>query len=248
MQNKSVFMMAALFVFSALMCAANAHAFGIGPYVEFASGSGSFNEDGGQLYMTGDDGDIDVGVAGFGVVMDTNLSRNRVFNYRLSLGYNTLDYPDEIDGWRVSLDNTFGFGIVKTDRFRLWIGPQLHLSYGKMEIPLYENGYSYYYYDYDNYFGDYYDELTDDVDVVGYGLGLVTGANINLPRVGSFCAELGVRYQGNATDTYEEERYVSDYYYYNGNYYSSGYNEEYTVDYSYDETVVFFKLSFMFGK
>lgn len=230
--------MAALFVFGLLMCVANAHAFGIGPYVEFASGSGSFNEDGAQIYMRGDDGDIDTDISGFGFVMDSNLSKPKLFNYRFSLGYNTVDYPDEIDGWNVSLDNTFGFGIVKTDRFRLWIGPQIHLSYGKMEIPLYDDGYSYYYSFYDS---DYYDEITDDVDVIGYGIGLVTGANFNLPRVGSICAELGARYQGNVTDTYEEE--VS--YYYG---YGYGYSYEETVDYSYDETVIFFKLSFMFGK
>jgi hypothetical protein len=178
----------------------------------------------------GGDDSIDVDAKGFGVMLDTNLSGQNVFNYRLSIGYNELDisygndfYSVDLDGHRITIDNTFGFGIVKAENIRLWIGPQVHLDFSS----------------WDETIGGTYLEK-DNVNVIGYGVGVVTGANFHIPRVGSICPELGIRLQGNVTDTYEER-----YSYYDGWVWRHDENE---IDYSYNETVVFFKLSFLFGQ
>lgn len=236
--KRSVCSFQVLFVFCLLMCAANAHAFGVGPYIEYDAGSGSFSEDEDRLAMDGDAADMEVN--GFGIMMDTNLSTPMFFNYRLSMGYNSMDLPSGNDGWRVSMDHEFGFGMLQTEGLRVWFGPQLHLSYGRWEVARFNDAGGYE--EYASYLDEYYGDTTDDVKVFGVGVGAVLGANLNLPSVGSFCSELGVRYQTNVTSdatTYTDE---------DGLGWGYSYQDPNEMDYSYDETVVFFKISFLFGK
>ena len=114
-----------------------ASAFGVGGYFEFLHG----------------DGDLDAGTSlvpnpsfetdkfGFGVVIDTNLARNRVFNYRAALGYQHserhfdtmrlggVDFdPGEIDGHGVAFNNAFGFGLSRGPDHRLWAGPSFRFG------------------------------------------------------------------------------------------------------------------------
>lgn len=192
-----------------LLAPVHAYAVGLGPYIEQASGSGDFTE-----Y----DASANVDAKGFGFVFDSNVAEPQTFNYRLHIGYSELDIPNDIDGYRITFDNTFGFGIIKNENFRWWIGPQLHLNYSNWDMPI----------------GSQYLEK-DSVDFIGVGTGVVTGMNFNLTKVVSISPELGLRYQYNYSDTYEERRYSSSGYYY--------YEEQ---DYAYDEWVFFLKVNLLF--
>jgi hypothetical protein len=71
-----------------------------------------------------------------GLVLDTNLSKDKLFNYRLGLAYETVNFKREnqtvsYDPKGCSLENDFGFGIIRTDFLRLWLGPELRFAYLK---------------------------------------------------------------------------------------------------------------------
>ncbi|MFO8111042.1 MAG: hypothetical protein R6T92_00885 [Desulfosalsimonadaceae bacterium] len=216
MKTRFLLLLFLLTVTGFLLAPAHVDAVGLGPYVEYASGSGDFTE-----Y----DESIDIDARGFGFVFDSNATTSQLFNYRLHIGYSkldipggTLDIPYRIDGYRITIDNTFGFGIIKNENFRWWIGPHLHLSYSYWDTPI-----------------GRYDWRKGNVDFFSVGTGVVTGMNFNLPKVVSICPELGLRYQYNDSDTYEERRYSS-----------SGYYDYEEQDFSYDEWVVFLKINLLF--
>ena len=121
--------------------------------------------------------EYDINHIGFGFVMDTRVARAGVFNYKLNLGYESVDYGftnDEKFG-RISLDNTFGFGVLQTRVVRLWIGPQVRLAYMR--------------YNYE------YDSGSTEINIFGLGLAPVFGANFNFGDVVSICPELGYRFE-----------------------------------------------------
>ena len=154
-------------------------AFGFGAYVEGAVGSGEAEIDwdwGGKT----EEFDTDLSSAGFGFVMDSNLAANRVFNYRLNVGFDRLDMEDEADttlelGGLV-VDNTFGFGIVRTRAFRLWLGPQVRFGF---------------------YGGETDNSGTKlDAAVFAFGLAPVLGANLNLGAHFTLSITTGYRFLG----------------------------------------------------
>jgi hypothetical protein len=60
-----------------------------------------------------------------------------VFNYRLNVGYERI-HEESRSGVEVisnggALSNTFGFGIVRTDTMRVWLGPALRLGFDVRE-------------------------------------------------------------------------------------------------------------------
>jgi len=205
-----------IWLFSAavvLSIADNSQALGLGAYLDYASGSGTFEQ--------AERGDVDVTQTGFGFVLDSNVSKDKLFNYRLHVGYYELDIDQlsDVDAYAINIENAFGFTLTKTDKFRLWLGPELHLGYANWDIS-------------QSYWDIY------GTDIYSYGVGVVLGANINLPGVMSLCPELGVRYQYNESDTTS-----NTYLYYNGTDYEY---RTVVTDYSYDETVIFVRLSFLF--
>jgi hypothetical protein len=71
---------------------------------------------------------------GAGLVIDTNCSADKLFNYRLAIGgYKFVLSRDESIADPANLDlmmkfsllNTFGFGLVRKESFRFWLGPQI---------------------------------------------------------------------------------------------------------------------------
>jgi hypothetical protein len=83
-----------------------------------------------------------------GLLIDSNVARNRLFNYRLALGYQyttfDLDRPfsDFVDdeGHGFSINQSFGLGLVRSRRFRIWAGPAYPLSGGgvnRVSLPAY---------------------------------------------------------------------------------------------------------------
>ena len=109
---------------------------GMGIYVPYSFGDKSS--------LTDDGNDFDVeykGTAGFGLLYDSNLGKDTLYNYRLGLEYLTPsthktsnDYGDfecqsECDFSRFNIVNTFGFGVFRTEMLRIWIGPRLNIAY-----------------------------------------------------------------------------------------------------------------------
>jgi len=128
----------------------------------------------------------------YGIVFDTNVSKNSIFNYRLNLGldistinFSYTDYDsgspvsssNSIDVWKIIFDNTFGFGIARSDFFRLWVGPQVGFGIGFQKTD-YSN----------NYYGTSSDFLELDLHV-----GFVIGLNIHIGDAASICGDIGVR-------------------------------------------------------
>jgi hypothetical protein len=90
------------------------------------------------LYLTGNggmttwNGNMDfshAGVSGgFGFVMDTSVARDKLFNFRLNLGLDIINSAyRSIDIYKFDVLCSFGFGLVRTEIMRFWIGPQIGL-------------------------------------------------------------------------------------------------------------------------
>ena len=63
-----------------------------------------------------------------GFSWDTSVASKDLFNYRMDLGYEWLDFDKEelkdIDQG-VTLENTFGFRLYGDEEMRLWAGPEI---------------------------------------------------------------------------------------------------------------------------
>lgn len=78
--------------------------------------------------------------AAIGLVFDTNLAQDRLFNYRLNVSLAFVDeevgqagLENQVQGTNVALDQTFGFGLVRTPQVRVFLGPSLHLGVGRID-------------------------------------------------------------------------------------------------------------------
>ncbi len=124
----------ALFAFALLLPSVTAFAAGYGAYFEYARGR--------ELEYEWNDvklPKIDEDSIGFGFAFDTAVAKDKLFNYRLNVGYQWIrhDYPSEfgilqdheIEMNGLTIDNTFGFGIVRNRVMRLWLGPALRLGF-----------------------------------------------------------------------------------------------------------------------
>jgi hypothetical protein len=84
--------------------------------------------------------DSETDVAGFGVAFDTNLAQDRLINYRVvaSLEFAEQEVEqaglqNEVQGSSFSLDQTLGFGFIRTPELRVFLGPSLHLGVGSID-------------------------------------------------------------------------------------------------------------------
>ncbi len=121
---------------------------------------------------------------GMGFITDTNIFRDRVLNYRFTIGLDYFKYGHAEErlmekDWivetvekkylRFDQNHTLGFGVIRFPKFRLWFGPQFKgtLLFGD------ETGW-------------------------GFGLGLLdVGANIYLNEGASLSIECGYHFQTN---------------------------------------------------
>lgn len=122
-----------------LVPADHALAFGWGPSVKYGYTAGTVAEveDGDELGTTTHGMDL-------GILLDTNVARRTVFNYRLETAleyrsaswwseyydrYYTRPLPDvQVPSLGLALHQTFGFGLVRNPRLRLYLGPSLRLA------------------------------------------------------------------------------------------------------------------------
>lgn len=148
--------------------------------------------------------EIDSNYAEFGLLLDTAVARNKVFNYRLTLGYRranievndpdsnysipsvTQDYDVDVDG--VTWGNAFGFGVFRREAFRLWVGPAVDLSYFQGDSEKFS------------------------LDLSGYriGLGPIFGLNFNFGSVVTLAFSAGYRVSFLHVDA-EYDAYDKDY-------------------------------------
>jgi hypothetical protein len=75
-------------------------------------------------------------LTGLDILMDTAVAKDQLFNYRLNIECTNSTRTEERLNSRKSYQvnrllwaNTFGFGIVRTDLMRIWVGPQIAFSY-----------------------------------------------------------------------------------------------------------------------
>jgi hypothetical protein len=173
-------------------------ALGIGGYFTYGSGKVEFKEDwsnSDEYFEQRSKGDATY--VGGGFILDTAVAKDKVFNYRLQLGFERgkfefdsvrdedldIDISDNVENFELDvnqyiLDNTFGFGIVRTEFFRLWLGPQIRLGFMDGD----GSG---------TYTGEKY-----KYDIYGGILGIapVIGGNFNLRNNLTFGVDLGYRY------------------------------------------------------
>ncbi len=115
-----------------IVCAATTIAFFALTHSALAVGVGIYVDGGGgQINWTGKIKESKIsaggGFIGAGMVVDTCVVREKVFNYRMNLGYNRLFSGFDIN--RINLINTFGFAAVRTNTIRFWLGPQFGIRY-----------------------------------------------------------------------------------------------------------------------
>jgi len=118
---------------------------------------------------------------GYGFVLDTAVAKNKLFNYRLNLGMEEFthkkgDSNTEYEFDSFVIDNTFGFAVFKNKLVRLWLGPQIRVSFSDGELK----------------------NSDRDISLFGFGIGPVFGANFNLGKVFTPAVTIGYRYTGYA--------------------------------------------------
>lgn len=110
---------------------------------------------------------------GAGVTLDTTAAMNNLFNYRMHLDYTNLQRKNYLHEKKfyvgkenhniLNMQNSFGFGIVRLQNFRFWLGPHVHFSY------------------------DFYDKH------LGTNLGLAFGFNYNMAKLITLSLDGGAR-------------------------------------------------------
>lgn len=161
MRKKSVIIYT--LVLTVLFLASNSFAIGLGFYFDLGTGSGEAEYD----ISGSDEFDIDTDFFGLGFQLETNpLTKNKVFSYRLQVGYERRDIEDdenttlELDGFVIN--NTFAFGGNTSERVRIWGGPQVLVGFYDGETDK--------------------DYLGDEISFsgAGFGLGAAGGVNFGL--------------------------------------------------------------------
>ena len=103
------------------------------------------------------DVDADIRVKGSGIFYDSNLSKDRMFNYRLGVGQGV--YGDKAGSYdALFIFNDFGFSIARNRHARLWLGPEIMLTL--VDDP----------------------EAASEPKLFGMGMGPVMGLNLNIAR------------------------------------------------------------------
>jgi hypothetical protein len=191
-----------------VLFATGAMAFGIGGYMTFGGGNAKFDINQYELFSTESMRNSHNLAIGGGLILDTNLAYDRIFNYRLKLGgeQNSVEREAEIKMTRLSMDHVFGFGVVRTRSVRLWFGPQIGLSYSwgnRREVKRYF-GFSPISFEWQAINLGMYsplffmeDILRDKINKIEYGgidVGLVVGLNINIGETVTIGPEIGCKY------------------------------------------------------
>ncbi len=128
---------------------------------------------------------------GIGFILDTAAAKDELFGYRLKLEWNQFNVKDinrdiESTGFNyVGMYHTFGFGVIRTELIRFWIGPQIGLSY------TFGRG---------NSEGFYIPYISDKyklkLNAVGFDALAAVGVNVNLEKMITVFADVAAGYMG----------------------------------------------------
>jgi len=159
----------------ALACtlwASDIFAFGMG--VAVMQGSETWED---NYFITQHDGDRDI--KSFGLVLDTNIAKDSLFNYRLTIAREDNETSNDIgvnlEG--IAFTHDFGFAVFRSPVVKLWLGPQLKFGF------------------YDTVRKDNTGFNTDG-GAIGWGFGPVIGINVHLPKVVTFSASFAYHLAG----------------------------------------------------
>lgn len=187
-----IFLMAAL-GFEVL----DATASGFGFYGSSSSGSSLWDN---NAAKDQEDEEFNADSSEFGLVFDSNTSRNNLFNYRLNLGYlrstyahenSDLNYKIRLGGF--AINNTFGFGILRTAPVRVWFGPQIGFSWQS---------------------GSDNQKMVADLSQYAASIAPVLGMNVNIGKSSFLTVEGGYRFARSWGDTTRKESFNADTYNY----------------------------------
>ncbi len=166
--------------------ATDIYALGIGGYL---SGKGGIS----TLKVEETNSSVDYGV-GAGFVLDTAVATNDSMNYRLAVGYDNMvksGVPFFTD-WsmhRVSISNVIGFAFFKNTFLRVWMGPQIELSYQLLKVNNTKMGFNV-----DGESSSFYKIRYHFINYSSFSLGLggILGININTAGPFTISFEIGI--------------------------------------------------------
>jgi hypothetical protein len=168
-----------------LLASSETFAYGVGACASIGSGSFNFRE------LEKDESsrsDVNSYLGG-GILFDTAVAEDEVFNYRVNFGFEIWkrDFVlnEDTGRYHITLYNSFGFGIVRLQWMRLWLGPQLGLQYLRQSA----TGSSYRH------------------EGFGMTLGAVAGVNFNIGRDFSIGLDGGGRYRFSYMGSDRKEAY-----------------------------------------
>jgi len=172
----------ALALLGAIVLAAAADRAGaaaLGAYVDYASGTGTYQWDSDKYDF---DADSSSGAIGFAVNNAPTAPAN--FNYRLNIGIESLNLKDNYDSslkmGGIAVENVFGLALVRERDFRWWAGPLLRIGFYSGET--------------DDYRGRYGDRYKTEADLVEFASGFATGINLRIGRNAYLAPSAGIRY------------------------------------------------------
>jgi hypothetical protein len=101
---------------------------------------------------------------GAGFTLDSNVAMNNLFNYRMHIDYtSSARRAGKFNHDTINLQNSFGFGAVRLQNLRFWLGPHVHFFY------------------------DFTDSRTD------VNIGLALGVNYNMSKIITLTLDCGAR-------------------------------------------------------
>ncbi|MBN2381890.1 hypothetical protein JXQ70_03320 [bacterium] len=188
--KKSFMVFVILSVFGGWTMSGNVEAAGIGLYLNNGSGDATWKND-----DSGAEVDVDTDISGFGMIIESNVSKDKVYSNRLTFGpeVNELSASGgsvELQGY--ALHSDFGFGGNIADVVRLYGGFQIRaVWYVEAE-------------------GDHYNE---DASITGFGVGPLIGVNVNPVPVVTFALKAGFTYSSYYGDVEEVDYKLEDHQY-----------------------------------
>lgn len=192
-----------------LLLKTNVFATGVGLYFNGGGGFGFLDIDRSSFKAVDSSG---LYLFGGGLVVDTNLAKDDLFNYRLNLGYDYIRFNfnnssgvTDAKFHRINIFNNFGFGVVRNKLLRFWLGPQLGLrfQFGDVTWKNHPLATSYVIKLTESMLGPsaairYHfwkdHEQNKNVFMSGLSLGLAMGLNLNLTELITLSFEAGARY------------------------------------------------------
>lgn len=179
MQKKMFIVIGFLFIGTMFIFTQHANAIGVGGYLTYANANYDWTyEDALTDYEFDDSSSAPKFGAGF--ILDSCVAKDTLFNDRLNVGYSFYNMDNDklpkLKGFDYHVYNSFGFGIVRNEMIRLWVGPQVGIGM---------------------LYGTFDDDSTDEDAnfVTFYGsLGAVAGINVHLASQFSIGFDAGYRF------------------------------------------------------